>query len=273
MPPGRSRATVSGTASGSRSTGPTGSPSTAATIARSSATTTRTRSWGAMRAASASCSAPGKGRSASVAPGAAAAGGSTRAPSTASRSSPARVVLRRSAGGRVAVCGDEGKAGSGVKIAGIGRYRGSVVARATGGNILVINQVSSEGYVKGVVPNEVPSSWPMAALEAQAVVARSYGLATSRDGPFDQYADTRSQVYGGRGSETKRTNSAVAATAKRDRHLPRRPGDHLLLLHVRGPDRELGIRLLRRQPGPVPEVRRRPVRRRIAGAQLDRAPL
>lgn len=126
-----------------------------------------------------------------------------------------RVVLRRSAGGRVAVCGDEGKAGSGVKIAGIGRYRGSVVARATGGNILVINQVSSEGYVKGVVPNEVPSSWPMAALEAQAVVARSYGLATSRDGPFDQYADTRSQVYGGRGSETKRTNSAVAATAKR----------------------------------------------------------
>ena len=69
--------------------------------------------------------------------------------------------------------------------------------------------------MKGVVPNEVPSAWPAAALEAQAVVARSYGLATSLGGPFDQYADTRSQVYGGRDSETKQTNRAVAATAKR----------------------------------------------------------
>jgi len=126
-----------------------------------------------------------------------------------------RVVLRRAGAGRVAACGDEGRAWSGVTIAGFGRYRGSVVARATGGNISVINQVSSEGYVKGVVPNEVPPDWPLAALEAQAVVARSYGLATDREGPFDQYADTRSQVYGGKGSETTRTNRAVEATAKR----------------------------------------------------------
>lgn len=126
-----------------------------------------------------------------------------------------RVVLRKAAGGRVSACGEEGKASSGVKIDGFGRYRGAVVARATGGNMLVINQVSSEGYVKGVVSNEVSPDWPMAALEAQAVVARSYGLATDRDGPYDQYADTRSQVYGGKDSESKRTNRAVAATAKR----------------------------------------------------------
>jgi SpoIID/LytB domain protein len=126
-----------------------------------------------------------------------------------------RVVLRKGGGGRVSACGAEGKASSGVKIGGFGRYRGALVARAAGGNMLVINQVSSEGYVKGVVPNEVPPDWPMAALEAQAVVARSYGLATERDGPYDQYADTRSQVYGGRDSETNRTNRAVAATAKR----------------------------------------------------------
>jgi stage II sporulation protein D len=124
------------------------------------------------------------------------------------------VVLRKQNGHRVAGCGVEGKASSGLRIEGFGRYRGSLVAHATGGNILVINQLRSEAYVKGVVPNEVPSSWPAAALEAQAVVARSYGLATDREGPFDQYADTRSQVYGGKDSETRETNRAVAATAK-----------------------------------------------------------
>ena len=125
------------------------------------------------------------------------------------------VVLRKQGGHRVAGCGDEGKASSGVRIEGFGRYRGSLVAHATGGNILVINQLQSEAYVKGVVPNEVPSSWPAAALEAQAVVARSYGLATEGEGPFDHYADTRSQVYGGKDSETEETNRAVEATAKK----------------------------------------------------------
>jgi stage II sporulation protein D len=46
------------------------------------------------------------------------------------------------------------------------------------------------------------------------VVARSYGLATSRGGAFDHYADTRSQVYGGRASETSATNAAVEATRR-----------------------------------------------------------
>ena len=125
------------------------------------------------------------------------------------------VLLRKRGGHKVANCGGEGKASSGLRIEGFGRYRGSLVARATGGNILVINQLQSEAYVKGVVPNEVPSSWPAAALEAQAVVARSYGLATERDGAFDHYADTRSQVYGGKDSETDETNRAVEATAKK----------------------------------------------------------
>ena len=65
---------------------------------------------------------------------------------------------------------------------------------------------------KGVVPNEVPSSWPQAALRAQAVAARSYALATSGGGAFDVYDDTRSQVYGGKGSETARTNKATKRT-------------------------------------------------------------
>ena len=124
------------------------------------------------------------------------------------------VVLRDGDGDKLKACGTEGKAGSGLRIAGFGRYRGTLVARNEGGSLQVINALASEGYVKGVVPNEVPSSWPEQALRAQAVVARSYGLATGRSGPFDHYADTRSQVYGGRSSETPATNKAVEATAK-----------------------------------------------------------
>lgn len=124
------------------------------------------------------------------------------------------VLLRGQGGDRVANCRSEGKASAGIRITGLGSYRGSLVARATGGNLLVINQLGSEDYVRGVVANEVPSSWPAAALQAQAVVARSYGLATGQSGPFDHYADTRSQVYGGRASETKATNRAVSKTAK-----------------------------------------------------------
>jgi stage II sporulation protein D len=99
-----------------------------------------------------------------------------------------------------------------VRIAGEGRYRGSLVAAASGSGLQVINELGLEDYVKGVVPNEVPTSWPAHALRSQAVVARSYGIATERSGAFDHYDDTRSQVYGGVGSETKATNKAVAAT-------------------------------------------------------------
>lgn len=125
------------------------------------------------------------------------------------------VELRSPDGDGIASCGTEGKAGKGVKIGGAGRYRGELVARNANGSLLVINQLGVEPYVMGVVANEVPSSWPEQALRAQAVVARSYALATNREGPFDQYADTRSQVYGGRSSETAATNEAVKATSRR----------------------------------------------------------
>ena len=76
-----------------------------------------------------------------------------------------------------------------------------------------INAVSLEDYVAGVVSRESPSSWPLEALKAQAVAARTYAVTTSKAGAgFDQYADTRSQVYGGVAAETASTNQAVAAT-------------------------------------------------------------
>ena len=123
------------------------------------------------------------------------------------------VALRDSDADLIASCGVEGKAGAKLRIAG-DQYRGGLVARNDGDSLLVINSLGLEAYVKGVVANEVPASWPSQALQAQAVVARSYGLATSRSGPFDHYDDTRSQVYDGLSSETPATNAAVGATKR-----------------------------------------------------------
>jgi stage II sporulation protein D len=62
----------------------------------------------------------------------------------------------------------------------------------------------------------MPFYWQQEALKAQAVVARSYALATLKPTSlFDTYADTRSQVYGGIEAERVSTNRAVAATAGR----------------------------------------------------------
>src|SRR5207244_1908368 len=55
--------------------------------------------------------------------------------------------------------------------------------------------------------------WNGEALRAQAIVARSYALATRQaSAPFDVFADTRSQVYGGLDAEHPETTAAVAAT-------------------------------------------------------------
>jgi stage II sporulation protein D len=78
---------------------------------------------------------------------------------------------------------------------------------------MAVNAVALEDYVRGVVSAESPSAWPAQALEAQAVAARTYALTTHAGGAaFDQFADTRSQVYRGVAAETPTTDAAVAAT-------------------------------------------------------------
>jgi stage II sporulation protein D len=94
------------------------------------------------------------------------------------------------------------------------RYRGSLEVAMVGGRYRVVNTVGLDAYLLGVVPSEVPSNWPAEALKAQAVAARSYALATRKPGgAFDAYADTRSQVYGGRDVEKPETTAAVQATS------------------------------------------------------------
>ncbi|HKU58263.1 MAG TPA: SpoIID/LytB domain-containing protein [Gaiellaceae bacterium] len=92
-------------------------------------------------------------------------------------------------------------------------YRGNMIVQVAGKSLLVINDVALDSYVKGVVPSEMPSKWPAAALAAQAVAARSYALANlAKDAPYDLFGDGRSQVYGGVKAETDATNAAVDAT-------------------------------------------------------------
>jgi stage II sporulation protein D len=106
-----------------------------------------------------------------------------------------------------------GAAGNGVRS---GRYRGALEFRAGSfSGVSAINAVGLEDYVRGVVSAESPAAWPAAALQAQAVVARSYAITTdagsSSDG-FTAYPDTRSQMYRGVAAEFPSTEAAVRAT-------------------------------------------------------------
>ncbi|MCY7396385.1 MAG: SpoIID/LytB domain-containing protein [Nocardioides sp.] len=93
-------------------------------------------------------------------------------------------------------------------------YRG--VLRATRGD--TVNILPLDSYLKGVVPQEVPARWTTAAVQAQAVAARTYAayeranVSSSRH--FQVYDTTRSQVYGGVDAEQPESNAAVEATRK-----------------------------------------------------------
>ena len=92
-------------------------------------------------------------------------------------------------------------------------YRGELRVVAEKARLRAINNLGLEAYLYGVVPSEMPHRWPLEALKAQAVAARSYALATRRSGEFDVYSDVRSQVYRGIPEEEDQTNEAIDATA------------------------------------------------------------
>ena len=95
-------------------------------------------------------------------------------------------------------------------------YRGSVrVGLREGGNLQVVNFVSSDDYMRGALPGEMPSHWEIEALRAQAITARTYAAwrqATAGDRTWDVRDDTADQCYGGHTFESPRTNAAVEAT-------------------------------------------------------------
>jgi len=96
------------------------------------------------------------------------------------------------------------------------RYRGSLSILAADSGVRIVNRVGVEAYLRGVVPRElgVRGAGDRAALEAQAVAARSYAVArignTTR--AYDVAASTTDQVYGGVDAENAVADAAVAAT-------------------------------------------------------------
>lgn len=102
--------------------------------------------------------------------------------------------------------------GSSVEIAGRA-YRGGLLLKAVGGAVSAVNVVDLEDYLRGVVPAEMPSSWPLEALKSQAVVARTYAAARINPGSYyDLCATETCQVYGGLGRETAGADAAIVAT-------------------------------------------------------------
>jgi len=94
-------------------------------------------------------------------------------------------------------------------------FRGEVTFIRTNDNrITVVNNINVEDYIKGVLYHEVSHHWPMEALKAQAIAARTYALYSinSPEKPYDVTNDIYSQVYGGKDSERYRTDLAVDYT-------------------------------------------------------------
>ena len=97
-------------------------------------------------------------------------------------------------------------------------YRGRLRVGVTGsGDRVTVNVLGLDSYLKGVVPLEIPASWTPAAVQAQAVAARTYAAYERRHPQSSAYqiCDTGScQVYGGYDAEYDASNQAVAVTAR-----------------------------------------------------------
>jgi stage II sporulation protein D len=96
------------------------------------------------------------------------------------------------------------------------KYRGILRISRTDSGFLVVNELPMDSYLRGVVPLEIGNrtAAEMAAVEAQAVAARTYAykhLTSSR--AFDMYATVQDQVYGGVDAEKPQADTAIMNTA------------------------------------------------------------
>ncbi|MEO1298724.1 MAG: SpoIID/LytB domain-containing protein [Cyanobacteria bacterium J06636_16] len=94
-------------------------------------------------------------------------------------------------------------------------YRGRVLVTSTDTGVTAINYVDLEHYLYSVVGGEMSAGWPIEALKAQAVAARSYALYHRQHGrnlDYDVNSTTASQVYDGVEDEAQSTQIAVEST-------------------------------------------------------------
>ncbi len=98
------------------------------------------------------------------------------------------------------------------------RFRGSLdlLKNSEAPVFYIINRLPLESYLYGVLHHEVSPWWPMEALKAQAIAARTYAYyqaQVSGAAEYDVKSSTSSQVYGGSTTERFRTKRAVDLTA------------------------------------------------------------
>jgi stage II sporulation protein D len=92
-------------------------------------------------------------------------------------------------------------------------YRGSMEITSYNGKLALINQVSFEQYLYAVVSSELGASWPLEALKAQAVAARTYALKLGMKYKIAHVSDTTyEQAYYGKDKEFSKAIEAVEAT-------------------------------------------------------------
>jgi stage II sporulation protein D len=96
------------------------------------------------------------------------------------------------------------------------RFRGFVdVLKNSSNSLYAINTLNIEKYLYGVLHHEVAPWWPMEALKAQAIAARTYAvyqIQVSKPQEYDVKSGTSSQVYGGSTTERSRSKRAVDGT-------------------------------------------------------------
>lgn len=95
-------------------------------------------------------------------------------------------------------------------------YRGNMEFRSTGKSLVMVNELPVEEYLYGVVPREMSNSWPLEALKAQAIAARTYTVANFNKHVVEGYnlLDTPTdQDYGGYSSEGENAIRSVDETA------------------------------------------------------------
>jgi len=92
-------------------------------------------------------------------------------------------------------------------------YRGYIYIYKNINSFYVINKLNIEDYLKGVVPSEMPESFNLESLKAQAVASRTYVLSRIKDkNIYDVTSTPDTQAYLGMDKETEKTNRAVDET-------------------------------------------------------------
>ncbi len=95
------------------------------------------------------------------------------------------------------------------------KYKGKLSIEKASSGVNIIEQLDLEDYLLGVLPYEMSHSWPLEALKAQAVAARTYTLKSIEDKKikeFDLYSDVRSQMYKGSATVYDSVKKAVEGT-------------------------------------------------------------